>query len=383
MDKPRVCILGGGPAGLAAAIEAAGLGLAVDLFERNRIGDHIRCAEGFVDTMHRIGQPRTGVRFKVNEAVVQVDREYRVCCQGVPLWMIDRAEWQRGLGEQAASEGVQLHENTRIDCRAFTEIQRNYDWVIDASGAPSLTSLQHGFRDHYRRYSAYTAQYVMEGDFAAFDERLKFVLFPHYEGYYWVFPKGPDSQGRSTANVGIGLFREGSIGGGSSLLWESLDRLWALEQVEGRVLRRHGGIVPIRLLDRLDYGNVLLVGDAAGCASPLHGGGIDISFSVGRLAARWIAAQTGRLPLEDPLFDSNKSYTSAVWDFLQPKLRVENQIIRLWSQLDRSALDTLVSLTTRDWRQMRLWSALSISWLLLKYSGAGLRLWSGLTRGRW
>jgi digeranylgeranylglycerophospholipid reductase len=331
--------------------------------------------------MHRLEHPEAGVRFRVEEALVQVEREYRVRCKGIGIWMIDRAEWQRSLAEQARSAGARMYENTRIDSRLWQDLQRDYNWVIDASGAPSLTSLQHGFRDYYRKYSAYTAQYVMEGDFSRLGERLKFVLFPHYEGYYWIFPKGRDAQGRSTANVGIGLFREGRANSWGNRLWENLDRLNDREGIEGRVLRRHGGIVPIRLLEQLEYGNVLLVGDAAGCASPLHGGGIDTSFSVGRLAARWIAGREGRLP--DGQFNAGKSFSAAVGDLLWPKLRVEEKICSLWSKLDRPALDAVASLATRDYRQVRPWGALPCCWLLLRHTAAGYRLWRGLTRGRW
>jgi digeranylgeranylglycerophospholipid reductase len=160
-------------------------------------------------------------------------------------------------------------------------------------------------------------------------------------------------------------------------LWEELDCLNAREGVEGKVLRRHGGIVPLKLREQLEYGNVLLAGDAAGCASPLHGGGIDTSFSVGKLAARWIAGREGLLP------DAGKSYSAAVWDLLRPKLVVEEKICSLWSRLDRPALDAIASLATRDRRQMRLWGAIPCSWLLLRHLGAGYRLWAGLARGRW
>jgi digeranylgeranylglycerophospholipid reductase len=377
MGEARIAIVGGGPAGLAAAIEAAGLGLRVDLFERNRVGDHIRCAEGFVDTMHMLEQPGTGMCYKVDEVLLQVDREYRIGCRGLRLWMIDRAEWQRSLAEVARSAGARLHENTRIDGQAWLDLQRDYNWVIDASGAPSLTSLQHGFRDYYSQYSAYTAQYVMEGDFSRLGERLKFVLFPHYDGYYWIFPKGRDVHGRSIANVGIGLYRDVSISGLGNRLWDELDRLNDREGIEGRVLRRHGGIVPLRLREQLEYGNVLLAGDAAGCASPLHGGGIDTSFSVGKLAARWIAGREGQLP------DAGMSYSAGVWDLLRPKLLVEEKICSLWSRLDLQTLDALASLATRDHRQMRLWGAIPSSFLLLRHLGAGYRLWTGLARGRW
>ncbi len=381
MGKSKIGIVGGGPAGLAAAIEAAGLGLSVDLFERNRVGDHIRCAEGFVDTMHQMGKPATGVRFKVDEALLQVEQEYQIRCRGVRIWMIDRTEWQRSLAEQARAAGARIHEHTRIDGQGFLDLQQDYDWVIDASGAPSLASLQHGFRDYYRKFSAYTAQYVMEGDFSRFGKRVKFVLFPNYEGYYWVFPKGRDTQGRSMANVGIGMFRERANNYGDSL-WTALDRLNAREQIEGRVLRRHGGIVPIRLREQLEYGNVLLAGDAAGCASPLHGGGIDTSYSVGQLAARWIAVRSGNLS-EKQFPQAMKNYSTVIRDFLRPKLRVEEKLCRLWSQMDSHALDTVASLATRDCRKMKIWNAMPLSGLLLCHSAAGYRLWAGLTRGRW
>lgn len=386
MGETRIGIVGGGPAGLAAAIEAARLGFRVDLYERNRIGDHIRCAEGFVDTMHRLEQPEAGMRFKVDEALVQVDRQHLIRCRRARVWMIDRAEWQRGLAEQARAAGARLWENTRIDSRAWQDLQRDHHWVIDASGAPSLTSLQYGFRDYYRKNSAYTAQYVMEGNFDRLGKRLRFVLFPHYEGYYWIFPKGRDAEGRSAANVGLGLFRRESVERCGNSLWEKLDRLNAEQGIEGRVLRRHGGIVPIRLRERLEYGNVLLAGDAAGCASPLHGGGIDTSFSMGALAAAWIAGRDGRLPdgrPGDQRFCSAESYSAAVWNLLRRKHMVEEKICVLWSRLDRPALDAIASLGARDLRQMRLWSALPFCWLLIRHTATGYRLWTGLTRGRW
>src|SRR5208282_1935513 len=124
-----------------------------------------------------------------------------------------------------------------------------------------------------------------------------------------------------------------------------------------------------------------LVGDAAGCASPLHGGGIDTSFSVGRLAARWIAGREGRLP--DGQFNTGKGFSAAVEDLLRPKLRVEEKICDLWSKLDRPALDAVASLATKDFRQVRLWGALPCCWLLLGHAAAGYRLWRGMTRGRW
>ncbi len=374
--EQRICVIGGGPAGLAAAIEGAKLGLQVDLYERNRIGDHIRCAEGFIDSLRLLGQPEAGVRFKVDEAILEVKREFRVNCRKVNLWMIDRAEWQRFLGERARAAGVKIYEKTRITREAFRELQKDYRWVIDASGVPSISSLCFGFRDYYRRYGAVTAQYVIEGDFSRLGRRLKFRLFPGYRGYYWVFPKGRDAQGRETANVGIGWFRQGIKKSDPEIsLWQELNRVLVRERIEGKVVRRHGGIVPIRLREQLQHGNILLVGDAAGCASPLHGGGIDTAFLTGRLAARWIASRQNGLPGTD--------FSRHVWHILKPKLEVEQRLSELWLQLDFDTLDNLACFITRDYRQIRGWVLLRHFWMLLRDAGTGIRFWSGLTRGKW
>ena len=63
----KIAIIGGGPAGLTAAIDGAKNGLNIDLYDQYNIGDHIRCAEGFFDTLNMLGEPKAGVRFKVEE----------------------------------------------------------------------------------------------------------------------------------------------------------------------------------------------------------------------------------------------------------------------------------------------------------------------------
>jgi flavin-dependent dehydrogenase len=59
MQKP-IAIIGGGPAGLSAAFRAAELGLKVVLYEKVKIGSHIRCAEGFLDSLKMIGRAGGG-----------------------------------------------------------------------------------------------------------------------------------------------------------------------------------------------------------------------------------------------------------------------------------------------------------------------------------
>ncbi|HHW42096.1 MAG TPA: NAD(P)/FAD-dependent oxidoreductase [Syntrophomonadaceae bacterium] len=372
MPQQRICVIGGGPAGLAAALEGARLGLKVDLLERNRIGANIRCAEGFYDSLRLLGKPRAGLRFKVQEAVLKVQREYKVDCRKIDLWMIDRSEWQRSLADQAWEAGARILENMRVTVDTLRDLQREYDWIIDSSGVPSVTSLLYGFRDYYRRYGAVTAQYVVEGDFSKLGERLKFVLFPYYAGYYWIFPKGRDATGRETANVGIGYFpsKRGREKRGD-ILWEELNNVLEREKIEGKIIRRLGGLAPVKLREQLRYGNILLVGDAAGCASPLHGGGIDTAYVTGQLAARWIASSR------------EYDFSHEVWRLLRRKLEVEERLCRLWERLDADTLDHFAGLIARDYRSIGIgWFATHIR-MLLGNLGTGIRFRSGLLKGKW
>jgi digeranylgeranylglycerophospholipid reductase len=368
MSGYRVCVIGGGPAGIAAALEGARLGLDVDLFERNHIGERIRCAEGFYDSLQLLGEPAAGVRFKVDEVILKVNREFRVGCRKINLWMIDRAEWQCYLAEQAKAAGAKIFEKTRITVDDLSKLQESYDWVIDASGVPSLTSLKYGFCNYYKSNSAVAVQYLLKGNFSRQGERLKFVLLPYQEGYFWVFPK--DSE---TANVGFGLFRpqdKSSLQGKN--LWQKLDQIMAQENVTGEILKKSGGIIPLRMREQLRYGNLLLVGDAAGSVSPLHGEGIDLAVITGRMAAAWIARG-----------DVSDDFSQRVWCLFKPKMEVEKRICSIWQGSDRETLDHLAGLVARDFSQLGIWGSLRCLWLFIKNAYTFLRFQSGLTTGKW
>ncbi|HHV35726.1 MAG TPA: NAD(P)/FAD-dependent oxidoreductase [Syntrophomonadaceae bacterium] len=371
MRKKRICVIGGGPAGLAAAVEAARLGMDIDVFERSEIGKHIRCAEGFYDSMHLVNKPEVGVRYKVDEALLKVRKEYQVDCRRINLWMIDRAKWQKYFAKRAKAAGARIFENARVTSGDLQGLEAEYDWVIDASGIPSITSVRYGFRNYYRRNGAVTVQYVLEGDFSGQGERLKFLPFPHYKGYFWVFPKSS-----TIANVGFGYFDPESKERGlpGRLLWERLDQLMVQEKVAGKIIRRTGGIVPIRMREQLQYGKVLLVGDAAGCASPLHGGGIDTALITGRQAVRWIAGAEGI---------QNQDFSGEIWRVLYPKLEVEMRLCQIWKELDQEAVDVVAALIAQNYKEVGLRRILRYSPRLVRDYRIGKRFRKGLMTGQW
>ena len=75
-----IAVIGGGPAGLAAAIKGSDCGMNVSLFEKGEIGENIKCAEGYFDSMKVFGKPSSGVLYKVNNLLIVGEQEYSIDC---------------------------------------------------------------------------------------------------------------------------------------------------------------------------------------------------------------------------------------------------------------------------------------------------------------
>ena len=314
MEK-RIAIIGGGPGGLSAAIKAAESGLEVHLFEKGEIGSGIKCAEGFIDTLGVLEKPAAGVLFKVARVNFFNGRAHFVNLpENLGLWMIDRATWQKSLAKRAARLGVDIRENCLIEKERLSRMMGDYRFVIDASGAPSLTSKVYGFLPDYTRNATLLAQYAVEGDFGFVGPNTILVGYEHrYIGYYYIFPKGPD-----IANIGVGRFNHAKKNRGVRLKRE-LDRLLNhLGLRDYRILNNFSSFTPSIGITRLVWGNVLLVGEAAALCSPLHGGGMDMACLSGRMAAELIASnQVDRYP-------------QRLWHMVKKKFIMERRIGQLW-----------------------------------------------------
>ncbi|MCG0275338.1 MAG: NAD(P)/FAD-dependent oxidoreductase [Thermosediminibacteraceae bacterium] len=316
----RVLVIGGGPGGLTAAISAAELGHEVRLMEKGRIGENIRCAEGFFDVLKKLGKPSAGVRFKVEKLIVRAVNTYEIDVSDLNLWMIDRREWQRDLARTAAEKGVAIEEESPVLPEDLKILQREYDYIIDASGAPPITSRIYGFSPFYKQNCGKTVQYVMEGNFSHIGNNLKVGLLPGLYGYYWIFPKD-----NKTANVGVGSFGKEPV-----MLWKLLGHVLEREGLSGyRVIKELGGICPVRMVPQLKYDNILLVGDAAGLTSPLHGGGIDMAMLSGIEAAKSLSS-------------GGKDYEKNLRELLSFRLEVETMAARVWEKLGFDKMEKLI-----------------------------------------
>jgi digeranylgeranylglycerophospholipid reductase len=155
---------------------------------------------------------------------------------------------------------------------------------------------------------------MIEGDFSFLGKNtIKTGYEPHYMGYYYIFPKGQD-----IANVGVGRFNLNRKNQGPHLKKE-LDRVLREEGLDGYMIKKEvHSFSPSCSVNRLVWGNTLLVGEAAGLSSPLHGGGIDMACISGRLAAEHIASN--QVP----------QYPTRLWNILGKKTTMETRVSNLW-----------------------------------------------------
>lgn len=327
----KIAIIGGGPAGLTAAIDGAKAGMTVDLFEHHHIGDNIRCAEGFFDTLNMLGKPKKGVRFKVEALEVEVKNTYTIPCdEDFNIWMIDRQEWQIGLAEEARALGVTIHEESPVSKDKLKQLSNDYDWVIDSTGVPSVTSKAYGFNQFYKETSGITAQYTMLGDFSKYYGKLRVVAEDHYAGYYWIFPKS-----NNEANVGIIFFGDSK---NECRPWEELDRIIERENLQSYTrTRKLGGMCPVVRPEKLVYDNILLTGDAAGLVSALHGGGIDNACISGKIAIQCI--ENGNV---------HEAYDTEIERTLGQKLQGEQELADLAYNMNYRVLDSILKVLSKS-----------------------------------
>ena len=281
-----VLVVGLGPAGAAAAAEAAGSGLNVLAIERNaEAGEPVQCAE-FVPAMigmevRDLGdsrvQPIGAMHTFVGGGPAEVTPDFR----GI---MVDRARFDRHL--------IALAEQAGAECRFATPLRG-----LDADGTATIGDGEtvtgkivigaDGPRSRVGEAIGAVNTDLVETrqvtvDLA--DAHSATDIFLNAEiagGYAWLFPRG------EVCNLGLGVSQEHK-----ARLKPLLDQLHAQLVVEGRVgetVHRHtGGLIPVGGMvgpvGKLGGTSVLLAGDAAGLTNPVTGAGIPAAVMSGSMA---------------------------------------------------------------------------------------------------
>ena len=301
-------IIGGGPAGLIAAREAAhdARGASVIVLERDdAVGTPVRCGEGvgsagvgeFLDP--GINGAAPWIARRITRVVFRAPDGTSVrVAEGDVGYILDRSRFEPAIAAQAEREGASIrtraeavglsHDGSRWRVRvqsAHEVAEIHARIVIAADGVESAVGRWAGIDTRVRAHDMEScAQYVVE------DENIDpDAIVLHFGdrvapgGYAWVFPKGPRA-----ANVGLGVLGLHAAGR-SALAW--LDEYVATHFPGGsRSHRTVGGVIVAATLPRIVADGLMVAGDAAHMINPLSGGGIVNAMKAGRLAARTAVA---------------------------------------------------------------------------------------------
>lgn len=311
MSEPPVdvVVVGGGPAGLATAAEAARGGLRTVVFERGHaIGEPVRTSGGsFVKPLRALGVPERCWhpvhRIRVIGPTTDVTKRYRRAL-GCVLDVRATYQW---LGQQAVEAGAEIRLKAQVES-ALTEGARTagvrardpfrgaYDQparvVVDASGHTGFLSRAAGLRPGNDR-SAVGLELELHAPGYDQDEAVFWLgdaVAPG--GYGWAFPVG---SGR--VRLGVGVVRPDSDAEPRVLLDRLLTAFGALTTPGSPVgpIESHSGLMPVLApsATQLVGAGLVSVGDAAGQGSTLLGEGIRYAIAAGRLAGRTLAAANG------------------------------------------------------------------------------------------
>lgn len=315
MSRPRIAIVGGGPAGLAAALTAVERGVSCILFERRRIGEGIQCAEGLFDPFVGVPISPEFIRTRIRRAQLAVADQWFTLEFGrrSRFFIIDRSAWQASLGHRLRQAGVEIREGEAV---TPDELQPEFECVVDARGSHALA----------RRWKelptapGFGVQWILEGDFSRWRDTMELVIHDTELAYYWIFPKGLHQ-----ANVGFGWLHKPVHAPASPL--DQLERFLEARGLAGYRRRHKVGGFMVNVPDGQAPGtHHYRVGDAGGFASPLHGGGID---------AAWL---TGQAAVESFLAGKPALFARRINSRLGTLRFIERRLLEKWSESGPGAL---------------------------------------------
>jgi len=293
-----VVIAGAGPAGSEFAYRMARDGYRVLVLEKGPLTREKPCGGG-IQTQEIIEfgpLPEAVVERHIETAkiiapdngVLEIPKYLEACGATVKRstydrWLANRAQeagavyrdYTRVVGADLASSGTTVYADTP-DGRIALQ-GRLFAIATGGNSAKLLRTL--GIQNSVSTDFALTAQYWLSIDQSTIDSRIGNTIEIYCgksivpEGYAWIFPK------RDVVAVGVGCtasaYKKGAV-----QLRARLDNFVNHHPVAsqklrgGRLARKDGGLIPFFVGSRLTAPSTLILGDAGGFGSSIHGGGI-------------------------------------------------------------------------------------------------------------
>lgn len=315
-QKQDVAIIGGSVSGLAAAEKLVELEKTnqVHVFERQEYDDkRVDCGEAINDaTLVPLDKtPSNGFLNNVTGFQLRVytgtDRSRDEEPLGVSNlrceagYICDRDTVEQQWARQLSNKGVIFETGKSVTQEKYHNIIDEYDYVVDATGQPSITNK---IKDEVPNYTGdmVALNATVEGDFSDYIDYPR-IFFEGYVGYSWSFPKS-----ETHANVGIGWAGDQRPNDYMSALEGAAKRngfpVPAQENVNIYTIPRGPSLEPQSV--HIPEDNVFLVGDAAGIANRYQGEGICQGIRSANLLGELIA-EGRESDYPDELFNNMKS----------------------------------------------------------------------------
>ena len=298
-EECDVLIVGGGPAGLAAAEAAAGRGVRTILLERqNEIGYPVHTSGGsWVSDMQALAIPENLYHPITKVVFVSPHREVPLYYNPAVACVMDVRGVYQHLAGRAIAAGAALRvrhtvEQTTVENgRVLGVIAKNHAGerisvyaavTIDASGFSRHVGVRTEMGKAFHRYG-YGAEYDMYAPDYPQDE-LFLIMGSQFapRGYAWAFPRG---NGR--VRLGVGVLHPDCDDDARAYLDRMVRELPQLShKFKGASpIEYHTGLFPSEgPLERFSRNGLLLAGDAGGHGSTLVGEGIRFAIYSGQMA---------------------------------------------------------------------------------------------------
>ncbi|EMA32875.1 FAD-dependent oxidoreductase [Haloarcula japonica DSM 6131] len=315
-EKQDVAIIGGSVSGLGAAEKLVDLEKTneVRVFERQEYDEkRVDCGEAINDaTLVPLKKnPSNGFLNNVTGFQLRVytgtDRSHDEEPLGVSNlrceagYICDRDTVEQQWARRLSDRGVLFETGKSVTAEEYHDIIEKYDYVVDATGQPSLT---HKVKDEVPNYTGdmVALNATVEGDFSDYTNYPR-IFFEGYVGYSWSFPKS-----ETHANVGIGWAGDKRPNDYMSALEGAAERngfpVPDQEDVNIYTIPRGPSLEPHSV--HIPEDNIFLVGDAAGIANRYQGEGICQGIRSANLLAELIA-EGRESDYPEELFDNMKS----------------------------------------------------------------------------
>jgi len=304
-EECDVLIVGGGPAGLAAAEAAAKLNARTLLLERqNEIGYPVHTSGGsWIGDMKALAIPENLYHPLTKVIFVSPHREVPLYYNPAVACVLDVRGVYQHLASRAIAAGTSLRvrhtvESTIMDNgRILGVIAKNHigerisvhaSVTIDASGFSRHIGVRTEMGEALHRYG-YGAEYDLYAPNYPQDE-LFLIMGSKYapRGYAWAFPRG---NGR--VRLGVGVLHPDCDDDARAYLDNIVHDLPQLSDKfkDASPIEYHTGLFPSEgPLDRFSRDGLLLAGDAGGHGSTLVGEGIRFAIYSGQMAGSVAAA---------------------------------------------------------------------------------------------